>query len=378
MSSLTTPARTSFDTLSREEQVSLQTATPEQPVPIHPDLQSGVNGTRVLLRETVTRPQPVLPTKAPATFQNIPLEVVPMGGWNVNKHPEKLFTTPEQIERYNALIAQWLTHFPRERDTLIEQRLGIPSPIIRLESFVLPDGTIAPIEIEERPAGIGVSGNLNPSFAEKFGDLLGKWEEALGKKIGVLVSHERGDRVGDDVIWTQQLGRPLHQGLDQRDPGLAYLVRSEPGETDYHQIAPQSIATVKHKGDKSYGEPMGLWSRIQDPADLPWTERFVYKPLRGSKGKGIHVFSPVRKEFEGVATRGKIEAEFAAQGGGFVQPFHQPEKADFLPGDLHVLRRIFFGYDPAQQKYVNLGGFWTARKNIKIHGATDAIFGTIE
>lgn len=265
--------------------------------------------------------------------------------------------TADMVREGQEIIARWQRFFPRE-DTWVQRQHSIPSLIVRLDCTVGADGHLGIYEVEERPAGIGFSGLVNPQFLAKFTALRKKWPS-----IVVVLSPNR--RAGDDYLWTEVMTDPAGQNV---------LLRVEPEESTYWPLESLSVSSLHAKGNKSYGVALGWWKEVNSTSDLPWSETFVLKPIQGSKARGIAIWDPQHRP--GYSTRSQVERALAAAGGRmFLQPFLQPLVGP--EGYAFKMFRVFYGYDPELHSWQCLGGCWTARNNLRLHGSSDSLFGPV-
>lgn len=295
------------------------------------------------------------------------------GSWKVNISHHKLTFNRQWIAESLDLIRQWQRLFPKE-ETWVQRHVGVPSLIVRLDhtivnsGFQLPlvgkwlsPGHVALYEIEERPAGIGVTSKHNAQFAAALKKVWRSWPP----RICAIVSRKRSG--WDDDLWTDVIPLEIH-----RDELV--IVRAEPRESEFYRLEPFSVSSLKQKGNKSYGVGMGLWRRIYSSGDLPWDEAFVLKPLQGSKLQDVHIWlpkgHPLRK-VDGHSTKTSVVKTLKDNGTMYIQPFVDPIKTS----DGMTIFRIYYGYNPDKDKWICLGGVWNARPNLRVHGATDSIFG---
>lgn len=264
------------------------------------------------------------------------------------------------------IINDWKKVFPQE-NTAVFNKFGVPSLIIRLDCMLNRNERKLEIcEIEERPAAIGISTIVNPEFKMLLGLLKNKWPE-----IKVIVSPKR--ETTDDNLWSEISNSNGDEKL--------VLVRADPDEEEFHHLQNKSISTIKNKGNKSYGVPIGLWKEISvaDLNDLPWNKNFVLKPLIGSKCKDVTIFLVKRdRKIRGGSTRSHVEDAIRKNGIMYLQQYIAPMKCP-APGleENNMLYRFFFGYNPEAREYIPLNGVWNARKNYKLQGAPDTIWGAL-
>lgn len=279
---------------------------------------------------------------------------------------ERVFS-PDLIRQGESFIGKWNAVwnkiFPTE-NTWIRKNHGIPSLIVRLDCTV-QNGELKLYEVEERPAGIGVTRQVNPQFKEKLASISKTWP---GFK-SVVSPLRRGS---DDSSWRETID--LETAAKNKE---LVLVRAEPAETEFHTLAGQSVSTIQHKGDKQYGEKMGLWSPVSSIDQLDWGQAFVLKPRKGSKTQEVFFWHPTERRLQGLSTKTKIMNILSGQPEGmYLQPYHPPMESE-IPDASHMIYRVFYGYNIQKKKWECLGGVWNARPNVKVHGAGDTIFGPV-
>lgn len=285
------------------------------------------------------------------------IRVMRVGQWDVNCCAAPRVFSAEASKQALALLGKWQKVFAKE-NTWAQSYVGIPSLIVRLDCIVR-DGQLVVYEVEERPAGVGISSIVNPEFGKRFVELASTWQP-----FSVVVSPFR--RATDDSLWQEQLPWGNHES------GLV-LVRAEPEEQQFHLHEPNSVSSLKRKGDKGYGEALGLWQKVKFSDELNWSESFVLKPLQGSKLKDLEIWDPQRRP--GSSRREVVEQTLAASPRGmFCQKLFPPMESGIARFPWMIFR-VFFGYDHKCNEWKALGGNWNARHNLRIHGATDAIFG---
>lgn len=297
-----------------------------------------------------------------------------IGTWEFQVDGENaLYLSGQHQSQVLKLLAAWEREFPWE-ETWVRKETGKPSLVIRLDLAVQPDGSLGIYEIEERPAGMGISATLNEVFRGRLSNLVEKWQREYGP-ISIVISHRRNS--GDDFVLENLMGVKVVKELPPEECwNHLFLVRANPDEKEYWDFAHRSISSLRSKGDKSYGLALGLWTRIPEDTNLlPWDKGFALKPKQGSKTKGITLWHP--SKMKGTATRTRIEDEINSGRAKYVQGWIEPERHKFLPPNYYLIRRVFWGWDPVLNKWNYLGGNWNARPNVIIHGATDSIHGCV-
>jgi hypothetical protein len=271
------------------------------------------------------------------------------------------------------LLPRWVSVWPREEKTKALALWGVPSVFVRIDCVVLANGGLGIYEIEERPAGLGIACTINPEFKDRFHS----WLKSYEWNLAVVISHRRTTH--DDGIWTSSFGIPLIK-YEDHSPEVpkdhALLVRAEPEEEEYWSFSPQALFPIRLKGWKGYGLTLGLWEEIpRDVNMLPWDEGFALKPYQGSKMRDVLLWHPSKGP--GVATRKKIEDAIKYRRVAYYQKWIPPEQHDFLPNpNYYLIRRVYFAFSP-DRGWVYLGGLWNARPNLRLHGASDAVFGPV-
>lgn len=300
-----------------------------------------------------------------------------IGGWETQVTDYKIEIPEETVREALDLIEKWTKIFPNE-PTWVQTELGVPSLIIRIDGVV--QSSLAVYEIEERPAGIGISSLINRQFRTRLKEIEKEWPP-----FEVLISPRR-EKIGDDYLW-----RPVRvvsfedlKKIKEETKALIQetkvLIRAEPFEEEFWHFASNSVSTIRTEGRKDYGEVLGLWRKVSDPNELPWEEGFVLKPLQGSKCKDIEIWPPPElKKLPGTSTKSRIERRLRENGVMYLQSFFMPMETppEFREKYRWMIFRVFFGFQPEKKEWTALGGLWNARSSIKIHGASDAIFGPL-
>ncbi|MCL5004034.1 MAG: hypothetical protein M1352_02060 [Patescibacteria group bacterium] len=267
------------------------------------------------------------------------------------------------IEEGLGVIRRWQNRFPYEA-TWARTQLGIPSLIVRLD--MAPNGhRLNLYEIEERPAGIGISYRHNPQFKRLLEEVRKSWP-----KVSVIASPQRHSI--DDHLWTRVLKLGRHG--DE-----LVLIRAEPDESEFHGLESYSVSSLKEKGNKSYGLNMKLWQLVAAGDELPWDEAFVLKPVQGSKCRDIEFWIPKGHPLYGTrgsSTRTAVGKTLSRCGQMYLQPFVEPVNLNG-DGKMKMIYRVFFGFDLRRTQWKCLGGMWNARPNLRIHGASDSLFGSV-
>ncbi len=299
-----------------------------------------------------------------------------IGVWKTTFSEKEEVFSGQALLSATLMVREWISAFVKER-TWAMNHFGVPSLVIRLDCFLDEKGHMHGIEIEDRPMGIGITSIVNSQFASE----LDRFRSESWPKIGLLSSNKR--KGGDDHIW---LSPP------QSEDDLL-LVRCSPEEKDFYCLRNRSISTISTEGDKSYGEKLDLWNRISYGDRIPWDEPFVLKPIQGTrcddivvwlpKDMMLHGISVKKREVNGNSTKTKVERTLSSNGTMYLQRFVPPMVCSHLvtPSGkpYFMLYRLFFFFDIKTERYVPVGGIWTARPfQLLLHGSSDAVMGPLK
>jgi len=286
-------------------------------------------------------------------------QTLTVNGWNFSIHNKTRFFSQDLVRQGLGYVNRWTEIFPSE-GTWVNNCYHIPSLIIRLDCVVDNEGRLMIYELEDRPAGAGLSNLINPEFAKLLADVRQSWP-----KFTVLTSEQR--KGNDDILWLN---------VEQYNESSLVLVRAEPDDIRYHHLVPRSVSTVKTEGDKGYGVVLGLWREVTLDNLPDKTQSFVIKPLQGTRAQDVLFWVPYLKDYPGTVTWTKIQKTLSKHGKMYCQPFILPMQTN-IPDFPYMIYRVFFVYDIALNQWQCLGGCWVARNNLKIHGATDSLIGPL-
>lgn len=305
-----------------------------------------------------------------------------LGDWSLSTSSHRETLDPSVVDQERALLKEWAdVDAGRTESTWANNEHQVPTLIVRFDGTIDPQGQRQVWEIEHRPGWIGLSQELNTDFATRFTELRANWPDI------VAVTSDTSKTI-DDQLWTP---------TGRKDTKASHvLLRAEPHEDDLDQLVGRSIAPVLTKGDKGYGEAMGLWTPVDTQKKLATTLEagvpVVLKPRVGSKLTDVKVWLPPGEtelfsdkvvtarsmKNKGAATRGKIETTFGNHPDGmYAQPFHSPMVSEIEGQEVFVGHRSYWGYNIEDGSYEPLGGLWMARPNLLLHGTRDAIVGPL-
>ncbi|MFA5178563.1 MAG: hypothetical protein WC427_03320 [Candidatus Paceibacterota bacterium] len=287
--------------------------------------------------------------------------------WQFEKSSQQEILPRKAVDQANYFLSQWIKVFPKEK-TWVQKKYKIPSLIVRFDC-VFRDNLLLVYEIEERPAGIGIAFCLNNDFKKRLCSLKEKWPDFKS-----VVSFNRKE--SDDFLWI-----PVIKIEEAKKEDCLLLIRAEPEEKEFHFFQNRSISSLVNKGDKSYGEKMNFWKPVNcyDFENLPWKQSFCLKPKKGSKCRGIQIWSPeLKNKRVGVSTKSQIKKALDYYQEMYLQEYVSPLIEPWHGRNLYKTHRIYFGYNPIIKKYECLEGIWLARPNLRIHGASDAVIGPLK
>jgi hypothetical protein len=286
--------------------------------------------------------------------------------WSFFTSHETLPISHSYLEQAGRLINNWTSHFPKEQNW-VQEHLHVPSMFVSLECSI--NGHLQTYEVNESPTGLGIAQKVNPRFAKKFKKITKDWPDIK------LVSSPSSP---NDDDWLETI--TLEQAQNSSD---ILLVRSEPHDLMYRQFSSRAINPVIQIGNRQYGEPLGLWEKVNcsDTGTFDWNEGgFCLKPLCSHRGQ-VYIWRKGRTQFRkkqhigGITTKSKIISTLEENGEMYYQPFIQPmtHQSSKQPTVFY----IYFLYDIKSREYVHAGSVWLSRPNLKIQGAPDTTYGPV-
>ena len=269
------------------------------------------------------------------------------------------------------------------------ENLGIQSPLVRIDMAPVDDSNVNVknfvYEVEVRPAGIGLALSL---FSKK--KRVKQWREALSICNGFVNIQSS---IQDDGLAAEILKIPYYYSEDEKisidrdNPPYWIRTNKRKGQLveDLEKI---SLVPIRLDGDKGYLVKLGMAEKLTSRylcylSQLKWRKPFVVKPLIGTRMVGVEIFLPnfLKKEFgQGGSTQTRvkkvIESAKSAKIPYIVQKFISPqiEVIDGVRGC--TIWRLFFTWE--EEKYKFAGGLWNWRPNIRVHGSSDSVFGTVD
>ena len=285
--------------------------------------------------------------------------------------------TPGEISAVEGALQEWRELAVPAKPNLASQRWGVPSALVRVD--MAPLRTLGEhehflYEVEGGPGGLGflsVLGGDEP-FRRIANALVGLGIREIGWEVDPSRVRFEAE-LSQGVTSLSRSGLSVTRGTNH---GLPLLLRAS-GENDF----PWERCLCDYSsggGDKRSLKPFGavLADEISDPfAAFP--KGFAIKPRRGTGTKDVHVWVPYQpyKEFSTTQTKAwRIhQVALGAPGRWVLQPFFPPEYLE----EEKALRiwRLFAVWDG--KSYRTVGGVWVARRSLRVHGASDSIYGLV-
>lgn len=315
-----------------------------------------------------------------------PIRTRQIGSWEVNEClGTALSFSAELIEQALTWIDRWVQHYPWE-PSFAWEHYGVPSVIVRLDCTVRASGSLFIYEIEDRPSGVGQTAELNPDFRQRLLALMETWPPF------VLVAPTTR-RENDDARWP---GTSRLTFDEVEETAGCVILREDPDEAFPMTLVARSLSTVLFEGSKSYGTKLGWWRQVDEYAVRALIDQgesaFVLKPNDGMhfhdgerwrKAIVIYHRGSRRHRPPGSSSASQVQRRFEYLDTMYLQRYVAPQQLvvdqdvdHWLGGKaLHWIYRIYFGFNPATHHWVPLGGFWEARPEVIVNGASNSVSG---
>jgi hypothetical protein len=292
-------------------------------------------------------------------------KIVQIANWKVEISSHTEIFSKQASNKLLEIVKHWKKIFPKE-NTWVQKEYGVSSLIIRADCVITESGEVGLYEIEDRPAAIGITSLVNEVFKNSLQEFcIKKWPD-----FKIVKSASRSDN--DDYLWRNKLNGTSNENT-------LVLVRAGPEEKEFNTFQLRSVSTVKTEGCKKYGEILGLWKKVScDNIDfLPWNENFVLKPLQGTNNKDITIFFAKRnREIRGGSTKSRVIKILQENKEMYLQSFISPMQCPVLKNHL-MIYRVFLGFDPMQDRFIEMGGCWNSREHYNIHGTAETVWGPV-
>jgi hypothetical protein len=312
-------------------------------------------------------------------------ELIRCGPWSVLVSRNTIEMNAYEHERLLRRLHEWREIFPKYPKNLAQEAYRVPSVLVRVDYFCSEQFGPRLCEIEERPAGIFVTAEINRRFRGLLRESFDAISADLGKPLAIVISEGRKG-TSDDEEWANVLLKkpvPVFHGLP--DPALhdnyLWWVRSRRHEEAYYPLREHALSTIALEGNKEYGVTMGLWHPINHISDIPFDSGCVLKPKAGSRFETI-IITKTDTELRGTDTLRKAKDAIKEGKVAYWQQFFWPERPKMLnpnirEHDIYMLRRVFFALDPSSREFTCLGGLWMANPTVRIHGGPESLCGPI-
>lgn len=326
-----------------------------------------------------------------------------IGQWQVNFSDEVVVLGAGLVSALDRLLNEKWLPIVREdysrayAPNLMMTRWGVPSLMVRLDmppptaetALVLPDGDRIPgfYEVEANPAGQGVTAMVADSDNSFIAPIVQALTD-LG--IGEIVygfAQSRQNQFEDLRIFMDALrGHGIETHMIEEVEGTTRVpLWLRAGEEDFDEIdSCFGTCLLLHRdggGHKQYLRTL-TGAKLVAECDVAIARQFpvgfALKPVRGWGSRGVDIWSPLPAFKKGTTGLTKMERRIEAielsgqQYRYLVQPFLPPqvvERGRFL------IWRIFAIFTPSGYRVV--GGAWSSRNSVKVHGASDTVMGLI-
>jgi len=300
----------------------------------------------------------------------------------------------KEIEDYAVRAAsEYSDSMGRKEPTHIQDAMGIPSLIVRIDCTVDENDNIVAYELEDSPSGQGITDKVH-SHVKGEGikeRLIDHYMSTIGDIPHVLVSGHRSHGTDDNIIVGQE--RYTFNEIPHIDGPV--IVKAVPGIEESHaaylHLQPQAIAPLVTEGDKSYAVSMGDLKEVKSDADLLLCAdgelaSQVAKSRLGSMAMGVSMYlNPIeRKKYgkRGTVTATKLGtkiAQYQDRGGALLQRFVAPIQLENPEGRSNAIMRVFVLLDNKNENITAeaIGGCYVARPELIVHGASNAVAGAV-
>lgn len=355
-------------------------------------------------------------------------------GVPMNWHPQVITLGKTVVAEMAGLTEAWAAAFPAE-PTLAHVHFGVPSLYTRADFGLTPrpDGSfdIALYEIDDHPTGAGTYQRVDPAGKDAFD----RMRSQLGPRpLTRSFLPDPRPYAHDDNLWLPERNPDGSVEIDGKFHKQSAVVargrRHAEGFGEFMDAHGQdSILPGRERDNKISLVAMNVAQLLANgqafanmitanearehhlhperkAADVARDQRhWVVKGLYSSRGEDVVAYGD--KHVQGSGTLGKIVRsfqdpvivqrlmppqtmaklglEFTAGDHGLYQTIPEregkpPRPDKFQPGKedtYYTIFRIFSVFDAEVEQYVPTGGFWAARPNIVVHGASDAVFGKV-
>jgi hypothetical protein len=329
----------------------------------------------------------------------------------------------EQIAQFAVLSAQnygaGSLDTPEPEPTLVQNQLGLPAVLVRVDCSLGPDGSVVFYETEDRPSGLGVTRAIYDSALGCGGQfqetILEHYNQQLDGAPHVIIPNERSDT--DDIDF-YPVGHYHHDPPEQITDATCLpedatvVVKTCPSdlnhEARYQSLQNRAAAPLCQDGDRTYLARIGqgqlitmeedqtiyLHSRagrakIDNLVEFLGDNDYGVAKGRGSLTEAVVIRKPAQAlTKQGTISAGKypekVQELLAAKGAVVLQPFQAPFRVQTFetanPNRLteaNGILRIFVLVGRSAMKFSAQvpGGLYCLRRSNVVHGAGDTVFG---
>lgn len=279
-----------------------------------------------------------------------------------------------------AAAVQALGKFGPLEDTLATRlTTGLPTLLARVDCTIA-DGEIRTYEVEERPAGMGVTSLASTQVGVGGLDTIVRSHmEDMAGRLPIVLRHTDHRENDDEIIFS------VHQlNMTARPPDAPILVRSEPEDMMGHPyletLQSRSVSTVMEKGKRAYRLATGDAFMAICPSSLSVDQSIVVKSLQGSKTRGVDIYLSTadRKTLGGRLDSVSFEAVRRAVSNGpkLLEEFKPGIEVNLGRKRGRMILRVFVLVGLNGDVEVTQGSF-VARPGHLIHGKNDALMGVV-
>lgn len=316
------------------------------------------------------------------------------GGWEVNISDDPVKLNPDQIKEVSDFltnrylpVAMRLYRADYRTHTFGMTKIGVPSPVVRLDMPPMNGHWKGIFEVEANPAGWGIAESISLGMTEKVAEA---FHSLRITKITFAVAPSREAQREDLEVFAAALSKhgietsilPFEEVGKNNDP--LWLRAGQEDLEQLEPLLPRCLLLHYHGGGhKRYlyevddARPLASFA---DPLKGPfetYPNGFAVKPDGGWGTMILHTWCPEKpwKEKGLTASRMKRELHEIVEAGKadefVVQKFGHPEHRD---GNYRIWR-LFALWDG--ESYRPIGGFWAERRSLMVHGANDCVMGPL-
>lgn len=344
-----------FKHADRSGKVSLKRKVDHKNIPT-------INGIAVPLHDLITKPLELFDG-----YQSTPVTVNGASGVGP-------VTTTINEGRFETVVTFEEVIIDPEVQTVVERALGqiahaTTALLVRIDMAPMEPNNIHTFlpfyEVETAPGGLHITSLVNPYFAEHVfpladvalcldPDWVGYYRRFIEPNLGWKVLTTWGSVPPDSKVYVSCAPHEVQGRRDLiTDPFASKAI-----------VLPLSGGHILRNGESF------------EDLDARYPEGFVLKPDDGWGGKEVYIYDPSHKSRSTTKTyfRYVLEEQISTSRAWVVQPFYPPQTT---PSGLRIWR-IYAMRETREDRFRLIGGMWNSRPwSLKIHGASDALFGPV-